>query len=80
MVLPVGPRTSLVVNCTVSLMLMGLGGLFNQGLVEWTSAMTYQAASGAGAQNMRELIGQMGSIEQSVSPELARSGISYSGN
>ncbi len=58
-------------NCTVSLMLMGLGGLFNQGLVEWTSAMTYQAASGAGAQNMRELIGQMGSIEQSVSPELA---------
>ncbi|MFT7300643.1 MAG: aspartate-semialdehyde dehydrogenase [Porticoccus sp.] len=58
-------------NCTVSLMLMGLGGLFNQGLVEWTSAMTYQAASGAGAQNMRELIGQMGSIDKSVAPELA---------
>lgn len=58
-------------NCTVSLMLMGLGGLFNEGLVEWASAMTYQAASGAGAQNMRELIGQMGSIEQSVAPELA---------
>ncbi|MDO7653315.1 MAG: aspartate-semialdehyde dehydrogenase, partial [Porticoccus sp.] len=58
-------------NCTVSLMLMGLGGLFNEGLVEWTSAMTYQAASGAGAQNMRELIGQMGSIKQSVAPELA---------
>ena len=58
-------------NCTVSLMLMALGGLFNQGLVEWTSAMTYQAASGAGAQNMRELIAQMGSIEQSVAAELA---------
>ena len=49
-------------NCTVSLMLMGLGGLFNAGLVEWASAMTYQAASGAGAQNMRELIAQMGAI------------------
>lgn len=49
-------------NCTVSLMLMGLGGLFNQDLVEWGSAQTYQAASGAGAQNMRELIAQMGSI------------------
>jgi aspartate-semialdehyde dehydrogenase len=58
-------------NCTVSLMLMGLGGLFNEGLVEWTSAMTYQAASGAGAKNMRELISQMGAIEQSVAPELA---------
>lgn len=58
-------------NCTVSLMLMGLGGLFNQGLVEWTSAMTYQAASGAGAQNMRELIAQMGAIEASVAAELA---------
>jgi len=49
-------------NCTVSLMLMALGGLFNAGLVEWASAMTYQAASGAGAQNMRELISQMGVI------------------
>ena len=49
-------------NCTVSLMLMGLGGLFNKGLVEWASAQTYQAASGAGAQNMRELIAQMGKI------------------
>ena len=49
-------------NCTVSLMLMGLGGLFNAGLVEWVSAQTYQAASGAGAQNMRELIAQMGRI------------------
>jgi len=46
-------------NCTVSLMLMGLGGLFAQGWVEWMTTMTYQAASGAGAQNMRELVRQM---------------------
>ena len=58
-------------NCTVSLMLMGLGGLFQEGLVEWVSAMTYQAASGAGAQNMRELISQMGSLRDSVADELA---------
>lgn len=49
-------------NCTVSLMLMGLGGLFREGLVEWVSAMTYQAASGAGAKNMRELLAQMGAL------------------
>lgn len=53
-------------NCTVSLMLMGLGGLFQAGLVEWASAMTYQAASGAGAKNMRELLSQMGSAHESV--------------
>jgi aspartate-semialdehyde dehydrogenase len=47
-------------NCTVSLMLMALGGLFKAGLVEWMTAMTYQAASGAGAANMRELVEQMG--------------------
>ncbi|MES2770368.1 MAG: aspartate-semialdehyde dehydrogenase [Pseudomonadota bacterium] len=58
-------------NCTVSLMLMGLGGLFQHGLVEWVSAMTYQAASGAGAQNMRELLAQMGALHQSVASELA---------
>jgi aspartate-semialdehyde dehydrogenase len=46
-------------NCTVSLMLMALGGLFRQGWVEWLSSMTYQAASGAGARNMRELVAQM---------------------
>ncbi|MEJ2156320.1 MAG: aspartate-semialdehyde dehydrogenase [Desulfobacteraceae bacterium] len=46
-------------NCTVSLMLMALGGLFEKDLIEWLSAMTYQAASGAGAQNMRELVLQM---------------------
>jgi len=49
-------------NCTVSLMLMGLGGLFEQGWVEWLSSMTYQAASGAGAKNMRELVRQMAAI------------------
>ncbi len=58
-------------NCTVSLMLMGLGGLFNAGVVEWVSAMTYQAASGSGAQNMRELISQMGVLRDSVADELA---------
>ena len=52
-------------NCTVSLMLMAMGGLFRANMVEWVSAMTYQAASGAGAQNMRELIAQMGQIEHS---------------
>jgi len=57
-------------NCTVSLMLMGLGGLFTHGLVEWMSAMTYQAASGAGAQNMRELIEQMGVIHGAVADRL----------
>lgn len=58
-------------NCTVSLMLMALGGLFKAGLVEWVSSMTYQAASGAGAKNMRELITQMGEIKASVADELA---------
>ena len=58
-------------NCTVSLMLMAVGALYDAGLVEWMSAMTYQAASGAGAQNMRELIQQMGVLHQSVAAELA---------
>ena len=49
-------------NCTVSLMLMALGALFQKGYVEWMTAMTYQAASGAGAQNMRELLRQMGEV------------------
>jgi aspartate-semialdehyde dehydrogenase len=53
-------------NCTVSLMLIALGGLYERGLVEWMSAMTYQAASGAGANNMRELLTQMGSAHGSV--------------
>ena len=54
-------------NCTVSLMLMGLGGLFKHDLVEWMTAMTYQAASGAGARNMRELLNQMGHLRDSSS-------------
>lgn len=53
-------------NCTVSLMLMALGGLFRENLVEWTTSMTYQAASGAGAQNMRELLQQMGEAHRVV--------------
>jgi aspartate-semialdehyde dehydrogenase len=57
-------------NCTVSLMLMGLHGLFKHGLVEWLTAMTYQAASGAGAQNMRELLQQMGAVHAVAAPLL----------
>ena len=57
-------------NCTVSLMLMGLGGLFAEDLVEWVSSMTYQAASGAGAQNMVELLKQMGSLANATSSSL----------
>ncbi|MBE0504757.1 MAG: aspartate-semialdehyde dehydrogenase [Desulfuromonadales bacterium] len=53
-------------NCTVSLMLMALGGLFRADLIEWLSSMTYQAASGAGAPNMRELLSQMGVVQNSV--------------
>lgn len=51
-------------NCTVSLMLMGLAGLFQENLVEWITAMTYQAASGAGAKNLMELVSQMGALAQ----------------
>ncbi|XXQ67527.1 aspartate-semialdehyde dehydrogenase [Neisseriaceae bacterium B1] len=58
-------------NCTVSLMLMALGGLFQHNLVEWASSMTYQAASGAGAKNMRELISGMGAVHNQVAAELA---------
>ncbi|MBW2050528.1 MAG: aspartate-semialdehyde dehydrogenase [Deltaproteobacteria bacterium] len=57
-----GIRTYVGGNCTVSLMLMALSGLFASGHVEWISAMTYQAASGAGAANMRELVQQMYAI------------------
>jgi len=53
-------------NCTVSCMLIGLGGLFEAGLVEWMTSMTYQAASGGGAQHMRELLTQFGTINSSV--------------
>ncbi|WP_211467855.1 aspartate-semialdehyde dehydrogenase [Collimonas silvisoli] len=53
-------------NCTVSCMMMGLGGLFQHDLIEWMTSMTYQAASGGGAQHMRELLTQFGSINAEV--------------
>ncbi|GLB67531.1 aspartate-semialdehyde dehydrogenase [Arthrobacter mangrovi] len=58
-------------NCTVSAMLMGLGGLFKNGLVEWGTSMTYQAASGGGARHMRELLNQFGTLHGAVAAELA---------
>ncbi len=58
-------------NCTVSLMMMSLAGLFRENLVEWISCMTYQAASGGGAANMRELVAQMGAIHASVATPIA---------
>jgi aspartate-semialdehyde dehydrogenase len=58
-------------NCTVSLMLIALGGLYEAGLIQWMSAMTYQAASGSGANNMRELLSQMGSAHAAVVDQLA---------
>lgn len=61
-------------NCTVSLMLMALAGLVKHNLIDWVSAMTYQAASGAGAQNMRELLAQMGAIHASIKPLLNEPG------
>jgi len=64
--LDAGRRDFIGGNCTVSLMLMAIGGLFREGLVDWVSAMTYQAASGAGARNMRELLSQMGALHQGV--------------
>ncbi len=57
-------------NCTVSLMLMALGGLFESGQIEWLTSMTYQAASGAGAKNMEELVTQMRTIGNLASPIL----------
>lgn len=57
-----GARDYIGGNCTVSLMLMALHGLFAQGLVEWITSMTFQAASGAGAKHMRELVAQMAAI------------------
>ncbi|MGB6309098.1 MAG: aspartate-semialdehyde dehydrogenase [Steroidobacteraceae bacterium] len=64
-------------NCTVSLMLMAVGGLLRADLVEWITAMTYQSASGAGAKHMRELLEQMGALHRSAAPLLqsASSGI-----
>jgi len=57
-------------NCTVSCMLMGLAGLFHAGLIEWMTSMTYQAASGGGAQHMRELLTQFGLLNAHVAQEL----------
>jgi len=58
-------------NCTVSCMLMGVGALYKAGLVEWMSTQTYQAASGGGAQHMRELLTQYGTLNREVSDLLA---------
>ena len=69
--LDAGTKNYIGGNCTVSLMLMSLGGLFAQDLVEWVSVATYQAASGGGARHMRELLTQMGQLHQSVATELA---------
>ena len=66
-----GVRDLIGGNCTVSLMLMGLGGLFAADLVEWLVSMTYQAASGAGAAHMRELLAQMGAAHAPVGSLLA---------
>jgi len=63
-------------NCTVSLMLMALGGLFENDLVEWATSMTYQAASGAGAKNMQELVAQMKTIGDAASDILNNSKVS----
>lgn len=65
-----GVKTYVGGNCTVSLMMMAIGGLLEKGLVEWISPMTYQAASGAGARNMRELIAQMGAIHGNIETKL----------
>jgi aspartate-semialdehyde dehydrogenase len=61
-----GVRNYIGGNCTVSLMLMGMQGLFKADLVEWVTTMTYQAASGAGAEHMRELVKQMGFVHQTA--------------
>ncbi|MBA2723744.1 MAG: aspartate-semialdehyde dehydrogenase [Methylibium sp.] len=61
-----GGRNWIGGNCTVSCMLMGVGALFKAGLVEWMSSMTYQAASGGGAQHMRELLTQFGTVNREI--------------
>ena len=65
-----GGRNWIGGNCTVSCMLMGVGALYKAGLVEWMSTMTYQAASGGGAQHMRELLTQFGTLNAEVKPLL----------
>ena len=71
-----GIKTYCGANCTVSLMLMALQGLYQSGLVEWLSSMTYQSASGAGAEQMRELIQQMQFLADGVRRELADPAVS----
>ncbi|MFO1274345.1 MAG: aspartate-semialdehyde dehydrogenase [Rubrivivax sp.] len=66
-----GGRNWIGGNCTVSCMLMGVGALYKAGLVEWMSTMTYQAASGGGAQHMRELLTQFGTLNAEVKDLLA---------
>jgi aspartate-semialdehyde dehydrogenase len=66
-----GVRNYIGGNCTVSLMMMGMAGLFRRDLVEWITSMTYQAASGAGAANMRELAEQMAHLGDAAKPALA---------
>jgi aspartate-semialdehyde dehydrogenase len=70
--LAAGKRDFIGGNCTVSLMMMALDGLFKADLIEWMTCMTYQAASGAGAANMRELLSQMGAAHAAVSDLLAQ--------
>src|SRR5438067_4093672 len=65
-----GTRNFIGGNCTVSLMLMGMAGLFQRDEIEWLTSMTYQAASGAGAANMRELVEQMAAIGSAAGPLL----------
>jgi aspartate-semialdehyde dehydrogenase len=65
-----GVRTFVGANCTVSLMLMGFAGLFKAGVIDWVSSMTYQAASGAGAQQMKELLAQMAHITHKTESEI----------
>ena len=65
-----GSRNWIGGNCTVSCMLMGVGALYKAGLVEWMTTMTYQAASGGGAQHMRELLTQFGTLNAEVRPLL----------
>lgn len=65
-----GHKTYCGANCTVSLLLMALAGLFEAGQIEWVSTMTYQAASGAGANQMRELVAQMAALGKAAAPLL----------
>jgi aspartate-semialdehyde dehydrogenase len=71
-----GTKSFIGGNCTVSLMLMGVGGLFREGLVEWMSSMTYQAASGGGAAKMLELIAQMDKLTQAAKASPAQDALS----